>query len=613
MRFQFLKSIFAGVKATLLRFPLPVVMTIVATVAANYIVSLDGSSGASPQIDTAMRIIRTCFLGFPLALAIVLFLEKNKVPNIFINLCRVVLIGLLLLYYFTLPGKLTVVDDVRFVLLTLAAHLMVSFLPFIDRNDNNGFWQYNRMLFMRLLTGLLYSVVLYMGLALALQALNSLFGVHFDNNNFVRLWIYIIGIFNSLFLLAGIPANIGNLRHEYYYPKGLKIFAQFVLLPLVAVYLLILYSYSVKILLQWEWPQGWVSYLVLGFAITGIFSFLLIEPIKHQQGNAWIKIYSKVFYIALFPLVVVLFLAVRIRINEYGITENRYFLIGLAIWLAAIAIYFLVSKKKNIKIIPITLFALTLLSIIGPWNAFNVAERSQMRIFDTLVERNRLLNSGKFTAVTKAIPLEDNRQLSSVVKFLHDRERLDLLQAYFDAPVDVIASKQHPESQMADMPENNLMRAMGLPYVDRWYTTEAAEMLYFTKEMQEVKVVSGYDLSLRYNSQDNIVQEDTTGNAVVYEYGGKSYVIESDSLFSRLYVYCDDSLLTEFDIEALSNKLRGEYKGSGELVPATAMTLQTTNGKHKFMLSLEHVTLRKQGEEEKYQVVDVDANLLISL
>jgi hypothetical protein len=613
MRFQFLKSIYAGVKGTLLRFPLPVVMTIVATVAANYIVSLDDSSGASPQIDTAMRIIRTCFLGFPLALAIVLFLEKNKVPNVFINLCRVALIGVLLLYYFTLPGKLTVIDDVRFVLLTLAAHLLVSFLPFIDRNDNNGFWQYNRMLFMRLLTGLLYSVVLYMGLALALQALNSLFGVHFDNNNFVRLWVYIIGVFNSLFFLAGIPANIGNLRHEDYYPKGLKIFAQFVLLPLVAVYLLILYSYSVKILLQWEWPQGWVSYLVLGFVITGIFSFLLIEPIKHQQGNAWIRIYSKVFYIALLPLVIVLFLAVRVRINEYGITENRYFLIGLTTWLAAIAVYFLVSKKKNIKIIPITLFALTLLSIIGPWNAFNVAERSQMRIFDALVEKHKLLNNSKFNAVAKTIPLEDNRQLSSVVKFLHDRERLNLLQAYFDAPIDVIASKQHPESQVADMPENNLMRAMGLPYVDRWYTAETAEMLYFTKEVQEVKVVSGYDLSLRYSSQDYLAQEDTTGKAVVYEYEGKKYAIVSDSLFNRLSVYCNDSLLMEFDIDSISTKLRGEYKGAGEMVPAAAMTIQATNGKNKFMLSLEHVTLRKQEKDGKYRVIDVDVNLLISL
>lgn len=609
MRFQFLSSLYAGIKKSLLRFPLPILMAVAATLAANYIITFNGQEGYANQVEAAMRIVRTCFIGFPMALGIVLFLEKNHVPPLIINFCRVLLASVLIAYYFTLPEHITIKEDVRFVMLTLAAHLLVSFLPFFDRNDNNGFWQYNRMLFMRLLTGLLYAAVLYLGLALALQAIDSLFEVNFPPKLYVRLLICIVGLFVSCFFLAGIPANIGNLRHETHYPKGLKIFAQFVLLPLVVVYLLILYSYSIKILVQWEWPQGWVSYLVIGFAVAGIFSFLLIEPIKHQQGNAWIKIYSKAFYIALFPLVVLLFLAIRVRIKEYGFTENRYFVIGLAIWLAGIALYFLFSKKKNIKIIPITLFVLTLLSIIGPWNAFKVAEWSQMRAFNRLVEQYNLLENGKFSPTQKEVPLEATKQLSSVIKFLHDRDQLHLLQPFYEEAVDEIAMNQDPESTVAELPEMNLMRAMGLAYV-RSNDDESDEIVGFDADVQEVKVVSGYDLAVKYEYMD-FASEEAVQHDMQFEHNGELYTLRPDSVMSSLQIYHNENFIAKFDLQALGYKLDQQYQAKGNVIPVADMTLNYSNGKQKIQLNLEHLSLKKK--EEKYQVIGVVAEVLISL
>jgi hypothetical protein len=85
------------------------------------------------------------------------------------------------------------------------------------------------------------------------------------------------------------PRNLDELEAAREYPKGLKIFTYYILLPIVFVYLAILYAYLAKILISWDWPQGWVSKLILGFAGTGTFSLLLLHPLNHQTENIWVR------------------------------------------------------------------------------------------------------------------------------------------------------------------------------------------------------------------------------------------------------------------------------------------------------------------------------------
>ena len=39
-------------------------------------------------------------------------------------------------------------------------------------------------------------------------------------------------------------------------------FAQYTLVPLVSMYLVILTLYFGKVVVTWDWPQGWIGYLV---------------------------------------------------------------------------------------------------------------------------------------------------------------------------------------------------------------------------------------------------------------------------------------------------------------------------------------------------------------
>jgi hypothetical protein len=230
---------------------------------------------------------------------------------------------------------------------------------------------------LRFLTAALYSGTLFLGLLIALLSTNSLFSLSLDDNIYVCLFAFIAAGFNTLFFLAGIPAKMSFFEQDSSYPKGLKVFTQYVLIPLLTIYLLILIVYELKILIDQELPEGMVSILILGYAIFGILSYLLTYPIRKEKGNEWIKVFSKLFFIFMLPLLVLLFIAVWVRIADYAITEPRYFLVLLSIWLSGITAYFLISKSPTIQTVPISLCILALISTFGPQSASAIAKRSQ--------------------------------------------------------------------------------------------------------------------------------------------------------------------------------------------------------------------------------------------
>ena len=337
MKLPSLKHVFQKSARTLKRFPLVLLSAALGTVAAIWLTK----SGQHPHQGVLHNLLITAALGLPFFTALAVMGEKQNWRTPFQILIQLTGAGLLALYCFSLPEDALARPErhaIRFVLLNLGLHALVAFGPFLGKNELNGFWQFNRTIFLRFLTAALYSVVLYLGLALAVLAVENLFEVNIKGERYGQLWVLIAGLFNTWFFLAGVPENLGALERETQYPKGLKIFTQYILIPLVVIYLTILYAYETKIILAWSWPKGWVANLVLGFAVSGMLSLLLVYPIQHQEENRWIKIFSKWYYIALVPLVTMLLLAIGRRISDYGITTSRYLVLVMGVALAGLVL-----------------------------------------------------------------------------------------------------------------------------------------------------------------------------------------------------------------------------------------------------------------------------------
>jgi len=337
----------------------------------------------------------------------------------------------------------------------------------------------------------LYSIVLYTGLALAILAVDQLFKVEFDGKIYGYLFFVIAGVFNTIFFLSGVPeTNSKEFPLELNYPKGLKNFTQFVLLPLISIYLVILICYEAKILVTLSLPVGWVSYLVLAFAIVGILSFLLIHPIANESGNLWMRTFNRWFYFLLIPLLVLLFWAILYRINLYGFTHERYYVLLLSIWLAVVVAYFLIAKHPKIKFIPITMCLAGLFSIIGPQSADSISKYSQLSRFENYLQK----------AQGKTLTFEEEKELSSIVYFLQRNYSFEIMLPYAHKKLDALYKKDK------DPGSTKIMESLGFQYrseyEDKPKENDYFNYYYYENNNNVVDNIHGYDFIFILNKNN---------------------------------------------------------------------------------------------------------------
>ena len=449
MKLPSFSSLVLVASVTFKRFPLAITSAILATFYCILLSHLPYTEEKSHFYY--WNILKTCYIGLLIFIAAKVYIETKNIDGKSAILLQLVMLILLALYYYTLPSQFMTVDFIRFILFVMVLHLIISFVPFIGKGQVDKFWEYNKALFLSIQATFFYTVVLYAGLALALLAVEKLFNVNVQGKYYADLWWLLAGIFNTWFFLAAFPKFWLADEFQRPYPKGLKIFTQYVLLPLVTVYLLILYAYMFKIVITASWPSGWVSYLVIGFSTAGVLSLLLVYPVRNDANNKWIHIFSRFFYMTLFPLIILLFFAIKKRINDYGITENRYFILTLALWLLFIAIYFLFSRSKNIKLIPVSLCILALASAFGPWSAFSVSLRSQDNHLKSFLDKYALLHNGKISPQKDSVSFKDNEQINSIILYLVRVHGYETLQHYFKANLDsMFKSKKLHDNDYSD-------------------------------------------------------------------------------------------------------------------------------------------------------------------
>ena len=382
----------------------------------------------------------------------------------------------------------------KYGVLVIVFHLLVSVAPFVFLNNPSGFWQYNKTLFINIFTAFLYSITLSGGLVLAFSGVKNLFDLEISNDWYVYIWFGINGFFNTLIFTSKLP-SLSDIEKENAYPIGLKYFTQYVLLPLVAIYLGILVSYEFKIALTWSLPKGWVSIMVLASAIFGILAFLLIYPLK--ETNRWIQSYTKLYYWILLPLVALMMVAVYVRIKQYGLTEHRYFVALLSVWLLGISLYFSISKVDNIKVIPLSLLIVGLLGIYAPFNAFQSSKINQEGRMLEVLKKNNLLKEGKIS-VPNQIKLDsvDEDRLYAALEYLSEN-RPDVLESYL--------SKSQNDEMKAEKSEfgrgNLIVKLINLPEkrsieLNKYFSTnvqvvfdlEKADFMIRPKEYQVVEL-----------------------------------------------------------------------------------------------------------------------------
>jgi hypothetical protein len=243
MKLPSLNYLYTQAKNSATRFPFTLIVSLAAVILGIYLVENES------EIEFLFPVINLMlcgFLGIPLFFCLNIFSNKlglDKTKKAIITVVGGILLGLL---YFSLPSSEetanTSVPYIRYTIFNIALHLLVSFAPYIKGRQFNGFWQYNRVLFTRIILSLVYSGFLYVGIALALGSLHLLFDVNIDGKRYFQIFIFIGGFFNTWFFVSGMPNDFDELDELEHYPFGLRVFSQYILLPLL---LLTLFGYFI--------------------------------------------------------------------------------------------------------------------------------------------------------------------------------------------------------------------------------------------------------------------------------------------------------------------------------------------------------------------------------
>lgn len=345
-------------------------------------------------------------LGIPMSIAITLYAEQflNKFSRLAFQL-----LGLLLLYAFCdfLPDKLIPVYNYQVVSLGLVFLLSASFVSYFKPDNDVQFWEFCKSTIIQLIIAFVFSQVLMLGLSLAVISLKELFDVDIQKNVYANLAVICYVIFGPIYFLMNIPDEIDKQKDIAVFYTFLKILGLYILLPILALYSLILYVYFGQILIKWELPNGWLSTLVTVLSFGGFLTMMILYPLHSEGKPKLVKWFSRYFPLILFPLLVLMFVGIYRRLSDYGITINRSYILLLNLWLFGICHYLFYSKAKHLKWIVISFTAILLLATVGPWSVPTVTKRILTNNLEELFETSEMLENGKLL-------VDPNQQIDSL-------------------------------------------------------------------------------------------------------------------------------------------------------------------------------------------------------
>ena len=430
--------ILSKVTALVLNYPLVLLMSLATVIVIVYGIETNPNNVEEYLL---LRLGITFALGISSQFALKMLAQRIKNGLVWQLTGILFLIG----FFFVFPSEEKNFSEVYgFIIVPtfILSHLLVAFISFTkNENEETNFWQYNKNLFINLFLTAVFTGVLTSGVQLAILAVQELFNFDFKGEIYLETFaaLSILGS-TSIFLLFN-ESGLEYLEKEGSYPVVLKFFTQFILIPLLIIYVVILYFYCLKITINWELPRGWVSYLVLAYSIVGIFALLLVHPLHKEKAKSWIILFSKIFYYTLIPLIVLLFVAIFTRVLQYGYTEARYFVLLISVWLTTVVIYFIFFKRATIKFIPISLFSFGVFALIFPYfNAFSVSKRSQESELKQILTNNKLMVNG---LIDFKAPIADSlkNEVESKFEYLSQRSDKEYLKTYLDTKTKALVEK----------------------------------------------------------------------------------------------------------------------------------------------------------------------------
>ena len=228
--------------------------------------------------------------------------------------------------------------------------------------------------------------------------------------------------FSIVFLHIFTSMLFGGVKDFDKTGKIFKVVMVYILLPVYAALLVVLYIYLVKVCIVRKLQTNW--FISLASAAFIFFYFFLTE----YKENTLVKLFYKAGKFILIPLFVIQCIAFAVRINEYGFTAPRYFSLAYIIFSIVFTVITIVKNGIFAKYGFLLLSAFIFISTLTPFNALNMSYKNQLHRMTAILSKAGLYekSSGvkKVSDAEDIISKDDMQKLRSAYNFLRrDKKR----------------------------------------------------------------------------------------------------------------------------------------------------------------------------------------------
>ena len=432
---SFFQTLAGAFRTCLTRFPVAVGFVLALTAFLVFLVATEGSRG-----EEKFLLVLGYYLsvGFVLSLSLHLWGEevKRRATVLVVHGAAQVLLvadALFLYHYVNDSGAIGI--GIAHFAGVLAVGLSVFFLSFFRERNDIPAWYFSLNTISTLIVTFIIGTVLQIGIDLLVLSLDQLFGVDVGTKCFFYIAILCCLTLPLLMFLGLLPQGREKHDRRIRISSFLNGIIRYLFLPLAGCYLLVLYVYAVRILVRWELPDGWVSWLVVTLMAMCIGIVFGLYPTRIKEDEPEVcdtngekkRMAGRVMRwlpMLVLPLLLLMTVGIVRRFLDYGITINRLYLLTLNLWFYAVCIGLIVGKARRISWIPISFSLVFLLTSVLPVNYTSIT-RSVLhgKVKQALLEGNRYelpLSEQQYEAWAKSVSKEEANLITGKLHYLQD-------------------------------------------------------------------------------------------------------------------------------------------------------------------------------------------------
>jgi len=298
-------------------------------------------------------------------------------------------------------------------------------------------WLFNLRLGLAALLAVIVGVVFAAGLSAIVESLKILFEVGLPSELHGHIWATSASLVAPIYGLSLAPRDLSEevslaADRDTLLERGISVLVNYVLVPIVLVYALILHAYAVKILIDGSLPRNQIGMMVTIFALGGTGAWLIAWPWR-DAGSRLLRWFVRGwFWLTIIPAIL-LVIAVWERVKAYGVTPERYGLAIVALWLAIVTLYLAIRRNRaDMRMLLGSFAVLALISSVGPWGANGLTIRDQFARLGELLATNKMIDADqKLVPDLPALPDGPREAIRSIINVLNEAGGMDRLRPLF--------------------------------------------------------------------------------------------------------------------------------------------------------------------------------------